>query len=129
MTCRRGLRRLLMVAVALALPASSAFAQDTPAQLPQVDITVEVLGGALRDFAIKMDSYAALRQSLEQGLPPLKTTTQPAETYAAERLLAARIREARAGARRGDIFSEDIRRSFRQLIRKAKTDGTCAAIR
>ena len=114
---------ILTSAVACAQPAA---AQQPP--LPTVEFTVEVLGNRLADFTTKMDAYAELRRSLEQGLPPLSVTDHPAEIRRAERLLAERIRKARAGARRHDIFTEDIRRGFRQVLRRVINRGICAAI-
>lgn len=97
-------------------------------QPPTVEFKVEVLGTALADFTTKMDAYAALRRTLEQGLPPLAVTDRPEEIRRAERALAARIRKARSGAGRHDIFTEDIRRGFRRLLEPVTNRGTCAAI-
>jgi hypothetical protein len=105
-----------------------ALAQDVP-QLPVIELRVEVVGGALADFTSTMDAYAALRRSLQTGLPELRVTDQPAEIHEAERLLAARIRDARRGARRGDIFTEQVRRAFRQLLRPVTNAVTCEVIR
>ena len=118
---------IVLAALALLAPAI-ALAQQPPAGLPVVEFTVEVLGDKLADFTTRMDAYAVLRQSLEEGLPPLKVTDDPREIQRAERLLAQRIRKARARARRGDIFTEDIRRGFRQLLRPATNPATCALI-
>jgi hypothetical protein len=104
------------------------FAQDLP-QLPTIEMRVEVVGGALADFTSKMDAYDVLRRSLQAGLPELRVTDKPAEIHQAEQLLAARIREARAGARRGDIFTEQIRRAFRQVLRPVANAITCEVIR
>ena len=115
--------------------AQSAFAQQpSPApkpspQLPVVEFNVEVLGTKLSDFTAKMDAYAALRRSLEEGLPALAVTDSPDEILRAERALAARIRRARAGTGRGDIFTEDIRRGFRQLLRSVTNAAVCEGIR
>lgn len=102
--------------------------QQPPPELPVVEFTVEVLGDKLADFTTRIDEYAKLRQAAEKGLPPLKVTDRPAEILRAERLLAQRIRKARAGAGRGDIFTEDIRRGFRQMLRPLATEANCALI-
>lgn len=116
------------MAVVVLLALSDATAQQTP-QIPPVEFTVEVLGSKLVEFSVKMDDYARLRGSLEEGLPPLAVTDHPSEIHRAEQLLARRIRQARAGARRGDIFTEDIRRGFRQLLRPVTNESICEAIR
>ena len=121
--------RTALMTVALALLAHNAFGQQTSPQLPTVEFTVEVLGNRLSEFTAHMDAYAELRRSLQEGLPALAVTDRPSEIQRAERALAQRIRRARAGAGRGDIFTEDIRRGFRQLLRPVTNAGTCALIR
>ena len=106
-----------------------AAAQQTTPQLPVVEFTVEVLGSKVAEFDAKMDEYAKLRSALQKGLPPLAVTANPIEIQQAERLLAARIRKARAGSRRHDIFTEETRRAFRQLLRPVTTAATCAFVR
>jgi hypothetical protein len=97
-------------------------------QVPTIDLTVEVIGSKVAEFSGKMDEYAALRRSLQEGLPVLAVTDNPTEIQRAERLLAARIRKARSGSRRHDIFTEDSRRAFRQLLRPLATPENCAFI-
>ena len=118
---------VILVMAVIALLGRPSYAQGPP-QLPTVDFTVEVLGGKLTDFTAKMDAYASLRESLQVGLPQLRVTDKPSEIQEAEQLLAARIRHARADTRRGDIFTEDIRRGFRQLLRTVTNAGICEAI-
>ena len=121
-------RRIVgMVLVIVLVQSDHVFAQP-PAGLPTVEFTVEVLGDKLADFTTRMEAYAQLRRELERGLPPLKVTDNPSDILRAERLLAQRIRKARAGAGRGDIFTQDIRHGFRQLLRPVTTAATCALI-
>ena len=63
-------------------------AAQQPPQLPTVEFTVEVLGTTMSEFVAKMDAYAALRGSLQKGLPQLRVTDRPAEIREAERALA-----------------------------------------
>lgn len=132
---RSGMALIVSFALMAAFVTRSAIAQQTsPApqpspQLPVVEFNVEVLGTKLSDFTTKMDAYAALRRSLEEGLPVLAVTDRPEEIQRAERLLAERIRRARAGSGRGDIFTADVRRGFRQLLRQVTNAATCEALR
>ena len=103
--------------------------QQPPPPMPAVEFNVEVTGTTLADFTTRMDAYAALRRSLEEGIPALAVTDNASDIYRAERLLADRIRRARAGAGRGDIFTGPIRRGFRELLRPVANSATCAAIR
>ena len=120
---------IVLVAMMAACFGRSAFGQQPPPQLPVVEYKVEVLGTTLTDFTSKMEAYALLRRSLEEGLPALVVTDRPSEIYRAELLLAERIRQARADAGPSDIFTEDTRRMFRQLLRPAINRSTCEAIR
>ena len=106
-----------------------AAAQQTAQQPPTVEFTVEVLGSKAAEFAAKMDDYAKLRAKLQKGLPALAVKANPLEIQQAERMLAERIRAARAGAGRHDIFTEESRRAFRQMLRPVTTAETCAFVR
>lgn len=106
----------------------AALAQQPPRQVPPVEFTVEVRASIV-DFSIRMNAYAVLREKLQEGLPALAVTDDPKEIQLAERLLAERIRKARARARRGDIFTEEIRRGFRRVLRPLATRATCEQIR
>lgn len=121
------MRIAIVCVVVLSIAAHIAAAPQQP-PIPPIEFTVEVLGSKIVEFTLKMDDYARLRRSLEEGLPPLVVTDQPGDILRAERSLAARIRRARAGARRGDIFTEEIRRGFRQLLRPLITPSICEAI-
>src|SRR6478609_6699451 len=86
--------------------------QPTPTQQPRpggnpeaTRFKVEVFGDAMAaDFTARVSNYVELRNKLAQGLPAL-TVGNPAEVRKAVHALAARIRVARADARRGDIFT------------------------
>ena len=120
--------RLLAIMAVCQLAANAAAQQTTP-QLPVVEFTVEVLGSKVAEFTAKMDDYAKLRSTLQKGLPALEVTAKPSEIEQAERLLAERIRKARTGARRHDIFTEETRHAFRQMLRPVTTAATCAFLR
>ena len=120
--------RLFFAMMVCQLTAPVAAQQATP-QLPVVEFTVEVLGSKVAEFDARMAEYAKLRSTLQKGLPPLAVTANPIEIQQAERLLAARIRKARAGAGRHDIFTEETRRAFRQILRPVTTAATCAFMR
>src|SRR2546421_11050365 len=60
---------------------------------------------ALATFVNRVHNYVDLRSSLVPGLPRLAVTTNPDEIDQAENALAKKIREARAAARQGDIFT------------------------
>lgn len=110
--------------------ASIAGRAEPPSQTPQKpDFKVQIWGDAAATFIARMNAYAKLREKLQQGLKRLAVTDKPVEILQAETALAARIRVARAKARRGDIFSRRIRTAFRAALRAESDGGTCAAIR
>jgi hypothetical protein len=119
----------LLAAIVMCHLATPATAQQATPQLPTVEFTVEVLGSKAAEFSAKMDDYAKLRSTLQKGLPALAVTANPIEIQQAERLLAERIRMARAGAGRHDIFTDESRRAFRQMLRAVTNAATCAFIR
>jgi hypothetical protein len=70
----------------------------------------------LQDFQRRIEAYVKLRNRADNGAPPLKETTDPAKIKAAQSELAKRIREVRANARRGDIFTPGVEKLFRRLL-------------
>ena len=71
----------------------------------------------LAEFDRRIKSYAELRDSVDGGAARLKETAKPEELAAAEQTLASRLVEARATAKHGDIFTSDIQRRFRDLLK------------
>lgn len=119
-----------MLAFAMIALASTAGLHASPNQTPQrPDFKVQIWGDAAQTFIARMNAYADLRGKLEKGLRALAVTDKPVEILQAENALAARIRVARAKAKRGDIFSRRVRTAFRTALRAETDAGTCAALR
>lgn len=115
------------LAVALLVCGSAGEAQTTTsADAP--DFRVQIWGDIAADFSARIEEYLNLRRTLEQGLPPLTVTDDPAEILRAELALARRIQAARAGARQGDIFTREIRADFRRVLLLETDQPTRAAI-
>jgi hypothetical protein len=70
----------------------------------------------LTDFQSRVRRYVELHQQLEATGPPIPISDNWAEITAAVGALADRIRAARATARRGDVFSPEVERWFRQAL-------------
>jgi hypothetical protein len=70
----------------------------------------------LKTFSERVDRFVALHRRLESTLPKLPAETDPDRVYAHQQALAKLIAEARAGARSGDLFTDDARRVFRRII-------------
>jgi hypothetical protein len=77
----------------------------------------------LQDFKARVDAYVRIRGSADDGAPPLRETTEPAEIKAAQVELQKRMIAARPDAKHGDIFSADIAMHFRRLLRPETRDA------
>ena len=73
--------------------------------------------GAVADFESRVKAYVTLRDSVEKGAAELDETASPEEIIAAETALAARIRAARADAKRGDLFTLAMQAHVRRLLK------------
>jgi hypothetical protein len=71
-----------------------------------------------REFTRHVDAYVALHRQLEGPLPPEKVTSDPAQIVFVREALAAKIRQARAGARQGDLFTPPTAALFRRLVQQ-----------
>ena len=121
---------VVLAAVLLATFAASAQvpANSEPGQ-PDFAITVQATFDAetLAEFNRRVGEYAALRNRLEIGLPPLVVTDDPDEIERFEHRLAGRIRHARA-SRRGQIFADAMERQLKRMMLARADAGTIAAI-
>src|SRR5512146_1147960 len=99
---RRAALPLMLVAV---------FATDAPAQRP-----VNRLAGTLEQFHERVTSYLKLRKEVESKVGSVPETKEPAVITQRQHRLGEAIRDARAEAKPGDIFTPPIAGVFRQLI-------------
>jgi hypothetical protein len=68
------------------------------------------------DFHARVHSYATLRDQIAKTTPTVAISNDWAAIMASVDALAERIQTARAGARRGDIFTPPIERWFRLTV-------------
>ena len=68
------------------------------------------------EFKARVAAYMDLRARAAGDVTPLESRVDPAEIRSAEAELASRIRDARPGARHGDILTPAIRTYFRELL-------------
>ena len=107
----------LMLAL-LVLAAIPAAAQTTPVPADdEPDFSVQIWGDAEADFGARVRDYAGLRSKLEAGLPILALAADPPEIIGSQLALARRLRQARPGVARGNIFSPAITTAFRRALR------------
>jgi hypothetical protein len=115
-------RLFAALAFAAVAHASSVNALQNPAVNPQA--------AALADFKTRVDKYVELRKKADDSAPPLKETKDPAKIREAQQALVERIGAARAGTKRGEIFTPEISAYFRRLLQpEMKEAGTKAAMK
>jgi hypothetical protein len=79
----------------------------------------------VKDFQKRVATYLQLRKNIESNLPKLKATPSPEKISHHGDELRHAVREARKGARQGDIFTPEIAAEIRRLIALAmQPDGT-----
>ncbi len=87
--------------------------------------------GAVTGFNRRVEAYVQLQQRLRARLPRLASEASPEEIARSQGSLAAEIRGARTGARRGDIFGQyepEIRRLLTRVFRGPEGARLRAAI-
>lgn len=102
----------LLLAVGFALGWNPAWSQNTASAKDQ-----SAVSAGYKEFLDRVQSYVSLRKTIESTLPPLKPTDLPELISAHQQALARKIREARTNAKRGDIFTDNARRAFRDSVR------------
>jgi hypothetical protein len=80
----------------------------------------------LQDFVKRVNEYVALHKKLESTIPSLPKQTTPAQVDQHERALGALIKQARANAKPGDLFTPAMQTLVRSLLRPifSGTEGT-----
>ena len=82
----------------------------------------------MADFKSRVDEYVKLRKKAEGAAPvELKEKSKPVEIVTAEKTLAHRLREARATAKQGDIFTPATQAMFRRMLKGPLTKSMDAA--
>ncbi len=72
---------------------------------------------AFKIFTARVQQYIKLRNAVEASLPALKPTNDVARIAQYQHALARKISQARSGAHQGDIFTDEVTRQFRGIIR------------
>lgn len=116
-----------MWTVLMVLCASTGFAQSADGRQDVPNFRVSVVAFIGADFHARMWQYLELRRTLEEGLPALIVTSDPADIMRAQRALARRIRDARP-PRQGELFTPDISVEFRRVLLLEVTAGVLVSI-
>ena len=123
--------RTLVIVVCLTLPLTAVAQVPANPDPAQPDFRVTVQGTfdpeTLAEFNRRVQDYAALRSSLEVGLPPLVVTTNADDIERFEYRLAERIRHAR-GRRRGQLFAPAMEGQVKRMLQVQADPATVDAI-
>jgi hypothetical protein len=68
-------------------------------------------------FTARVQQYVKLQKDVEASLPALRPTNEVARIAGHQHALARKIVQARRGARQGDIYTDEVTRLFRRIIR------------
>jgi hypothetical protein len=71
----------------------------------------------VKAFEKRAKDYAKFREQLEEKMPKLSKEAKPEEIEAHKKQFQARVRAARAGARRGDVFIPEASELIRRMIK------------
>jgi hypothetical protein len=82
--------------------------QNQPAQNPPPDLK----SPGFQEFSDRVQKYVQLHKSVEGTVPKLKATNEPELIAAHQKIMARKIKAARAHAKRGDIFTPAAREAF-----------------
>jgi hypothetical protein len=72
---------------------------------------------AFKIFTARVQQYVKLQKNVEASLPALKPTKEVARIDEHQHALARKLAQVRRGARQGDIFTDEVTRQFRRIIR------------
>jgi hypothetical protein len=82
---------------------------------------------ALQQWTLNVEAYMALRDQAARAVPPLRVSPNPKEILGASAALAQEIRSRRSGVQAGELFTFEVRRTFRKLIARVITNHQIVA--
>ena len=110
--------RIVQAAAALVVVATVTGYATAPVSGQPETQRVNAYGAAVKAFRDRIDAYLTLHKKAAEGVPPLKETSDPAKLTAREQALGEAIRQARAGAKPGEVFGDELTAHIRAVIRK-----------
>ena len=108
--------------LAAALLASAAPSPLSAAPAPQTAPTSQVQVApkhkkAFAAFEARVRKYVAMRERIEDGMPKLPKDATPEQIEAHKTSFQRAVRAARTSARHGDIFTADVMRHIREVVK------------
>lgn len=99
-------------------PPTTASPADAPPTRRVVGPLTEADSRALDTMTKRLDDYVELHKRVEKTLPKLPDNATPQQIDTNQRLFEARVREARRGAKPGDLFTPEARPVILRLLRQ-----------
>jgi hypothetical protein len=90
-------------------------APSAQAQVPFTDKDA----AALQQWVLALEQYLVIREDAASTVPVPRVSPDPRQVLDAKSALASAVRARRAGAKIGDLFTFDVRRTFRKLIARS----------
>lgn len=107
--------RIMAFASALAVASTSAvFAYQVPTAPPLSENDKQIAVA----FEKRVKQYAKLREDLEAKMPKLSKEAKPEEIETHKKQFQERVRQARAGAKQGEVFTPEAQTLIRSMIKK-----------
>ena len=103
---------LLCSSLCISLPDATSAVYAAPAQ----QAPVNPLAQAMVDFKKRVDAYLALRGEITKKYPEVKETGDPAKIHQRETNLGKAIALARANAKAGDVFGQEMSHYLRKIL-------------
>lgn len=110
--------RIVQGAAMLVVVAMVTACATTVLGAPREPQRVNAYGAAVKAFRDRANAYLAVHKKAAESVPQLKETDDPTKLTSREAALGEAIRQARAGAKAGDIFGADLAPHIRSVIKK-----------
>jgi hypothetical protein len=113
---------LIAVVVFVIAPIYASAGQDSPPLNPRVqnqpaqNLAPDLKSPGFQEFSDRVQKYVQLHKTVEATLPKLKATNEPELIVAHQKILARKIKAARAQAKRSDIFTPAAKEDFVKAI-------------
>jgi hypothetical protein len=93
-----------------------------PEALPRPAVARPADAAALQEWTLEIEEYLVVREQAARTVPLPRVSPDSRQVLEARGALASAIRDRRAGAKIGDLFTFAVRRTFRELIARSLTE-------
>lgn len=116
----------MLALVASGSPGVTALAQIPPPRPIATPLLTSAEGATIAEFMKRVNAYVEIHVAAEKLSPKLPQEATPLQIDQNQRALGARIQAARAGARRGDLFTPEMTAFIKRLLNRVFSgpDGT-----